>query len=304
MGSRSEIPPPSESGKKKTGSQMVSAVIIFILSGSLILASLFFLNFTVSSFGGSYPYQTTDVQRPISIQPSKSLIFNIAIRYVRTGSYSVGTFENNTFYFDKNSPLPSLDSWDTARLWFGLEQTNQTNDTLDITLFSQGSRVFLVGDYKFQGYTQLFRDETSQADTYNFQIINNNSTVINPVLHVHLEWDTYEKPYFTIGIAGLLIALLSPIMALKINRRLVGLILAIIGFVLMISGTILFAIQPYQQVHAPVYCCVYIGHPIYCLRALHGVFFDVGWLLIIVASIMLLFYRKRKLWQLTEDKGT
>jgi hypothetical protein len=183
-----------------------------------------------------------------------------------------------------------------------LEQTNQTNDTLHIELYSLGSRVFLAGEYRFQGYTQLFRDETSQADTYTFQIINDNTTVINPVLHVHLEWDTYEKPYFTFGIAGLLIALLSPIMALKINRRLAGLILAVIGFILMISGTILFIIQPQQRVFAPMFCCAYISHPIYCLKALHGIFFDVGWLLIIMGSIMLLFYRKRNLWQLTEDR--
>lgn len=113
---------------------MMSAFIIFILLGSLILASLFFLNFTVPSSGA--PYQTTDVQRPISIQPSEEFVFNITIRYVGIDSYSDGTFENNTFYFDRNPALPSLDSWDTARLWFGLEQTNQTNDTLYITLFS------------------------------------------------------------------------------------------------------------------------------------------------------------------------
>lgn len=281
------------------------AAIIFALSGLLILVSLFSLNFSVPSSAG--PYQTIDTKRPIAIEPNQSLEFDTTINtYLNT--YEVNTFNsNNTCIFHRNPPYPTLTSWDTVRLWFGLEQINQTNDVLSVLFYPYSlneSLRMLDGyrTYNFQGYVELFNAETSQGGTCRFTIYNVNSTEISPVLHVHLEWVTYEKPYFYIGIAGLVIALLSPVMALKMNRKLLGLILLAIGVAFVVSGTILFLTQPLPRLDVPVFCCVYLSHPIYCLSYLQGILFDIGWLLVIIGSAMMLFYRKMKTIS-TGEKG-
>lgn len=271
------------------------AAIIFIFSSLLVLVSLFLVNFSVPSLEG--PRQT-ETRRQILLQPNQYFEFSITITYTIWAS-RYGTFDNNTFYFDKDPLYPTLTSWDTGRLWFGLEQTNQTNDALFILLYpcskNESMRRLDYRQYMFQGYTELFRTEVSQTGTYTFTIANSNSTEINPILHVHLEWETFEKPYIYFGIAGLVMALLTPVMALKINRKLLGLILATTGVVLVISGTILFVITPQQQLPIPVFCCIYQLHPIYCVRYLHGVLFDLGWLLVPAGIAIMLFYRKRKL---------
>ncbi len=274
------------------------AAIIFALSGLLILVSLFFLNLSVPSSAG--PYQAIDLQRQIPIQPNRSLEFNMTIS-VYLNTYEIGMFGNNS-HFGRNPPYPTLTSWDEGRLCFRLEQTNQTDDVGFAIVFYPSSengnmvRLASIGnEYRFQGYIELSSAETSLTGTYIIAIANGNSTEISPVLHVHLEWVTYEKPYFYYGIAGLVIALLSPVMALKMNRKLLGLILAIVGVAFVVSGTILFLIQPPQRLDIPAYCCFYLSHPIYCLSCLHGILFDIGWLLVIIGSIMMLFYRKTRI---------
>jgi len=271
------------------------AVVILIFLSLLVLVSLFLLNFSVPSLEG--PSQT-EIRRQILLQPNQYFEFSITITYtIWTSRY--GTFDNNTFHFDKDPLYPTLTSWDTGRLWFGLEQADQANGTLFILLypFSKNESMERL-DYKqymFQGYTELFRTEISQTSIYTFTINNNNSTEINPILHVHLEYETFEKSYVYFGIAGLVMALLAPFIALKINRKLLGLILTITGVVLVISGTILFIITPQQRLPIPVFCCIYKLHPIYCVRYLHGVLFDLGWLLVLAGIAIMLFYRKRKL---------
>ncbi len=274
------------------------AAIIFALSGLLILVSLFFLNFSIPSSEGSY--QMIDTKRTIVLEPNQYLELDTTIN-IELNTYEVKTFgSNNTYIFDRSPPYPTLTSWDTVKLWFGVEQTNQTNDVLSIHFYPYSlneSQRMLDGYriYNFQGQVGLFSAETSQAGAYRFVIANMNSTEISPAFHVHLEWVIYVKPYFYAGIAGLVIALLSPVMALRMNRKLLGLVLAAVGVAFVVSGTILFLIQPPQRLDIPAYCCFYLSHPIYCLSYLHGILFDTGWLLVIIGSIMMLFYRKTRI---------
>lgn len=85
-----------------------------------------------------------------------------------------------------------------------------------------------------------------------------------------------------------------------INRKMLGLIMIVFGFVFVVSGTILFLVEP-PSPSQDAFCgfCM-IKYPIYCYKTLHGALFDTGWLLVIMGSFTMLTYRKEALHQRRE----
>ena len=80
-----------------------------------------------------------------------------------------------------------------------------------------------------------------------------------------------------------------------IDRKMLGLMVAVLGIGLVVSGTIMFLVEP-PGLSNDVFCgfCL-TKRPIYCLKTFHGILFDAGWLLTIVGSIIMFSYRKEKL---------
>jgi hypothetical protein len=79
-----------------------------------------------------------------------------------------------------------------------------------------------------------------------------------------------------------------------------GMILAVIGVVFVVSGTILFLVEK-PEPSQDAFCgfCL-TKYPVYCYKTLHGVLFDMGWLLAIIGSFTMLIYRKEALHQRKE----
>jgi uncharacterized membrane protein len=84
-----------------------------------------------------------------------------------------------------------------------------------------------------------------------------------------------------------------------ISLKMLGLILTIIGIGLVVTGTILFFIEPSEPQIANTFCFCNPNHsrPIYCYQSLHGIVFDLGWSVTIVGTVTMFFCRKEKLLQ-------
>ena len=82
-----------------------------------------------------------------------------------------------------------------------------------------------------------------------------------------------------------------------ISHKMLGLIIAVIGFAFVVTGTIMFLMEPLQPVQNTFCGFCMTKHPIYCYKTLHGLLFDLGWLLVMIGSVVMLFYRKEKLRQ-------
>jgi hypothetical protein len=81
------------------------------------------------------------------------------------------------------------------------------------------------------------------------------------------------------------------------NGKVLGLIIVIIGFVLVVSGLILFLLEPRTEYGIPG--CLCIGEvgppPIYCYKTFHGLLFDSGLVLMALGVVLMIVFRKEKL---------
>jgi hypothetical protein len=88
-----------------------------------------------------------------------------------------------------------------------------------------------------------------------------------------------------------------------IGRKMLGLIMVIIGVVLVVSGTIMFLMEPPEPSQDAFCGLCMIKYPIYCYKTLHGALFDTGWLLIIIGGVTILVYRKEALRQINRSRA-
>jgi hypothetical protein len=80
-----------------------------------------------------------------------------------------------------------------------------------------------------------------------------------------------------------------------IDRKMLGLMVAVLGIGLVVSGTIMFVVESSEPSNDAFCGFCLTKRPIYCLKTFHGMLFDAGWLLTIVGSIIMFSYGKRKL---------
>jgi hypothetical protein len=84
-----------------------------------------------------------------------------------------------------------------------------------------------------------------------------------------------------------------------IDRKMLGLMVAVLGIAFAVSGTIMFLVEPPEPSNDAFCGFCLIKRPIYCLKTFHGVLFDAGWLLTIAGSITMFVCRKRKVDAIT-----
>ncbi len=81
-----------------------------------------------------------------------------------------------------------------------------------------------------------------------------------------------------------------------ISRKMLGLLITLFGMISVVSGTILYLVEP-LEISKNTFCDSFCLEkpPIYCYRTIHGFLFDMGWLLTIAGSSLIFLYRKQKL---------
>lgn len=202
---------------RKESKTMLSVANVYglILVGIVIVASLYFVNFTASVLGSG----TERSGMPIIISPNQSYKFNITLVYREGADYHRA--ENNGHYEERAPPISTLTMWETGGFAFDLE-SNETF-TVRITNYSPDGKVrssredYMASgaDINGLGYTEI-----TQAGTYRFEIENIGAQEMHGLLGFNLMWHLFKKPYFYYGIAGLVVSLFYPfLILLQLLRR-------------------------------------------------------------------------------------
>lgn len=195
--------------------QFLTSIYTLILVGAIILAGIYFANFTISSFNG--PSWVEEANVPVQVQPNGTYTYRIAVAFKNGGNtWRVGVPEDGTNYFDFPPPYTMLTSWTTLRLWAIIE-ANESFSAWTTTYYPDGRNT----TYIHEGIvgTELIPFQNAQAGTYRMDIKNIASQEMHAQIKLHIEREFFEKPYFNYGIAALIIASISvPLFAFKIFR--------------------------------------------------------------------------------------
>jgi hypothetical protein len=219
-----EEQPKDTCSSKRTIARILLIVYALVLAGGMIIASLYFINLTVSPMGG--PYLKISSEPTITIQPNQTFAFDIATIFVN-GNVPIYGFctENHTFYNERNSlPKATATGWDICRIRSSL----WSNETYNVWVTSYDPNGVVIRNITSQAVgTPLLEADINQEGTYSVEIRNDNPTdAVNATLRINVEWEYFEKPYYYYGIAGLVIGLIYPIsLGLFILRNIIKFIM-------------------------------------------------------------------------------
>jgi len=220
----------------------IMKVYPLILVVILILAGLYFTNFTMSV---KFEDRETTPETLISIRPGETFEFNVTIVFGE--GMDEHRTENNALYVAKAPPINTLTLQEKGSFWFGLEgngpYTMQTTVCSPIETDIGKWHVVIINGTQIYGTQilvykptrtvtsrQIFvnwhgrvlgsgRTEISQAGTYTFEIKNLGAQEISGFLSVHLRWELFHKPYFIFGIAAISLALIYPVLILLNSQK-------------------------------------------------------------------------------------
>jgi len=186
-------------------------VYLLVLIGALIVASLYFVNFTVASTA----YGTEGPRTVFLIHQGQTFEYNYTIVYLYNQGIEVHTVENNLLYHERTPPVSTLTMWEVGRFWFDLE----SNETYDIFINLHRPDGIVIPSRLTQlaaGLPVLDLGDTdiTQAGTYRLEIQNIGSQDLRASFRVHEEWQLFKKPYFYYGITGILVATFYPALIL------------------------------------------------------------------------------------------
>ena len=203
----------NNNASQKTVSAIVHGIVgIFpiVLAITLILASLYFVNFVTSPYGPQEPITTNGLS--VSLQPSENYTFTAGIGLDLNDE---GLHENATIIFPYSvPPAPTLTHWETLRIKVTVDsRTSNHSDTMSLTVYypdgHNESGVLRGGNE----YLPLI-DQDAQNGTYRIAMRNMGLEEMNSTIVAHVVQETFEKPYFYLGISGLAIAAIGLVFAL------------------------------------------------------------------------------------------
>jgi len=207
----------------------VTRVYALFFAIALIVASLYFVNFTTvecpSSItvgrgtpktifpSQSYSYNITMVYKEASLHVSNFTLFDPVSRHYVTTVYKepeIDRSEENGFYMERYPPANTITYWIRCHFFFGLE----TNDTYDLSLRIYSPDGKIIGEERQRGapghIEGVGHGEITQEGTYHVEFFNINSTQISAFIKVRILWERFQKPYYYLGLITLIATLSYP----------------------------------------------------------------------------------------------
>lgn len=188
--------------------QVIAEVYLLILVGGIILASLYFVNFTISEFSGSAGYGG----EVVSIQPNQTFRLNVTIVFKRGNSFGI-LGRNGSFTVDTYPLAKTLTYWDNGVLSLPVKPGEYSE--MGITIYGPDGTIDPYGVTRLaNGLTVTYQAEVTQEGTYSLWIKNVGLEDIHPSVGWEITWYHFDKPYFYYGVVGLILALFYPVLVL------------------------------------------------------------------------------------------
>ena len=218
--------------KSSIAARIITHVYILALVVSVILAGLYYVNYTsspwtslstgflvslIASPGQNYSFYIVIDDRPMAsyLYPNDSYGLMLAYR-----------FDENHTYWAAGPPIEkTLTHWQVESVHFLLHPnvtikfsrtfvSNETNETET----DQNSRYIVLGPGSISSDMDI--TEVTQPSLYEIVVTNMDTLDMNETLEFQVVWQWFDKPYFYYGVAGLLVVLLYPVIMLA--SRLLG----------------------------------------------------------------------------------
>jgi hypothetical protein len=219
--------------KFSIATRIITHIYILALVVSVVLASLYFLNYTNSSG----PLTSTICAQTLLVHPDQNFSFYIAIDHRPLASYLSPNDshlfvwawrfdENHTYWFDGPPIRNTLTHWQIEGVHFSMNPSVDIKFSRALVWSETGETVMNPEYYygiltarSFSGALDI--TEVTQPSLYEFVITNLDSLKdMNDTMQIQLVKQYFDKPYFYYGVAGLLIGFLYP--AIILAPRLVG----------------------------------------------------------------------------------
>lgn len=178
-------------------------------------------------------------------------------------------------------------------------EPNHVNGTVHIIMWQASMRYENALGYNDDGFAYF---TNNQSNYILVEVGLMTQYVQNATISMTTILNHYEKPqlvYFGVGavLSSLAAVTISKFKERMISRKMLGLIMAIIGFVFVVSGEVMFFLEPRTFVGIPgCFCVEEVGPPpIYCYKTLHGLMFDSGLVLVALGIVLMIVFRKEKL---------
>jgi len=177
----------------------------------------------------------------------------------------------------------------------------QINGTLKIVVVDENNNLLASSGYPFSDWVVEYKNEPTNHVVVEVYLVAQN--IQNVTVSITTTLNHYTKPqlvYFGVGAVLLSLGTISVFERKEriTNRKMLGFIIIIIGFVLVVSGLTMFGLlEPRTQYGIPGCLCIgEIGPPpLYCYKTFHGLLFDSGPILIALGIVLMIVFRKEKL---------
>lgn len=224
---------PKSTPKSSMATRIITHVYILAMVVSVILAGLYFVNYTSSS-GPSHSHSFG--QRPL-VHPDENFSFYIAMDRRPLASYlypndsllSIDAWrfdENNTYWIEGPPIGNTLTHWTVESIHFFLMPSVDVRFSRALLWNESGGTVMNPEYYYFTTSEGIFSGdldltELTQPSLYQYAITNLDPLKdMNDTMQIQVVRQWFDKPYLYYGVAGLLIGFVYP--AIIIAPRLLG----------------------------------------------------------------------------------
>lgn len=187
--------------------RVLSVVYVFVLSGFVVFAGLFFVNFVVSD---GVQMRITG-HEPFVLEPDENFTYRMAVVYP-SGSgwvWRVGVLEGDIHYYDLPRPTSGSTIWRVVTISAEL-RANKSFTAWTYVYYPDGHNE----TYQHEGAigTVLIDTQDTQAGTYTIEIRNVGLQEMNAAIEHDFEAEVFEKPYFYYGVDALVVAVVGPVL--------------------------------------------------------------------------------------------
>jgi hypothetical protein len=216
---------PKFATKSSITAYTITHVYMLALVVSVILASLYFVNYASSSD----PFTPVAFYLPLLIHPGQNYSFYVAIdnRPMPSYVYFAWRFDENNTYWFKEPPIGNtLTDWQAESVHLDLVSNatfkfsralvwNETNGT------AKDRNFYYIQLSPGSFGSDLDITDVSQPSLYEYVVTDVDTfRDVNETMLIQVSWQEFNKPYFYYGVAGLVIGLLYP--AIILTLRLLG----------------------------------------------------------------------------------
>ena len=196
---------PSQASSSNDVFGAVAKVMVVVIIVALIASSLFYIGFVTPAGGKSSEIPNI----PVSILPNQTFTYNITIVYKEEGAL-MERVSDSSLYMERRPFINTITSWEEGSFGVSFNFSDsystrmRTYDSIGAVMeewWEDGSGGTWVG---VGGWP------ITKLGTYRVEIENIGFENIRGGIGINVRWELYEKPYYSYGIAGLIIASIYP----------------------------------------------------------------------------------------------